>query len=1048
MSEAFSLKGAVELLLKPALRELDELDKKAKASGKGMEASLQRASTAILKAAGPQVLKALGGVLASIAQQSFELGNQLVDAMARFRGATGASKAEAEQFSRVIGNMWRNGSSDIDTLAATLTKLRQTFGDLGTDTEGIAKSFQDFSKITGGNTDKAITSAANAVRQLGLEAKDVGPLLDLVARGSQVTGVNAAELFRGIGQAQTAFDGLGLSLSEGTAYLAQFQKAGGDANDFVDSYLSLAEASTQATQDQAKAFKELGIAVDSAGRPTGNLGSAFDTIVGKLAKGGAASNDFKVAVLKLFGEDSGRKLIQAFSGIGNGLDDLKGKLENNAGTVAASAEAMETLGERATALWRDAFGETIQAGSDLVVKALNWVLENLGYLIDATQEMGSQFGFAFAEIEKNFRGMADGIGEFWQAQMNILSDAWIGFYQLVLDGIRLLPEQLRGSLDGLEDWLVQAQKDIQGSKSMPEASLLGGVDKFLYNTTDLLTGESVSRGVRNYDASKVDEAAASAAEQATADAKAKAAEKERKAKEALAKAEAAKAEAAKAAARAQVQAVKDSITALEQEMALGKVSEREAVKRYQTILEAARKAKLDKKEIFSLEKSLYDLQKGINEDLRAAAEKRQSAEREMHVAWLKNVKGETAAALQALDYERAKREKTVKDRVKLDAWYGAEQRKIFEEDAERKKEAADKEAEALKKQEDGLASLTAASIKAQQERLDAQGKVLDAQLLGLEQEKSELIRALTEQRDEIIKANGDKLKAENAYQTAVLDAERSLAAKRKKILDDDALARKNIEADVQREILRLKAQAIAAEDPEKAAKLTGQADRSAKLQSVQKRAQELKKGGVSDAQIQQYLQAEADAILADKPQEQAPEQKPDTYSQMSGGAAESDANAGSSLPSFSLQTGRKRSRGRGPTTEDRKLADDIRRISMGSSANEDPNSTSTRAKDSQGRFLDALKAGAGIESSTLPVSSFDPGTSAAVNKAATKPSGRDLVAASPAVKAGGDDVVPTAEVNITINIQENGNTTQYHEFNTRDTDRYETSSTFQLGRIS
>ena len=1022
MSEIVSLKGVVDILLSPALKELDSLEHKAKNAGTGMSASFQRAQVQILKTIGPQVLGALGGVLVQIGKESHEMGKQLVDAMARFRGETGASRAEAQEFASVLGNLWRGSSGDIDTLAGTLIKLRQTFGELA-DVEGIAKSFSQFSKITGADTSQAITSAANAMRQLGMESKDVGQLLDLVASASQTTGVNAAELFRGIGEAQTAFDGLGISLNEGTAYLAKFQQAGGDANDFVDSYLSLAEAATQTTTDQAKAFKELGLAVDSAGRPIGGVGTAFESIIDKLAKGGAASNDFKVAILKLFGEDSGRKLIQAFSGIGDGLDELKNKLENNAGTVAESSEAMKTLGERSTALWRDAFGETIQKGAELVAWALDGIMSGLEWVVDATQDMGSLMGLTFFELEQTFGKMSGGIEQIWQATLNKIRDAWSGVYGFILDGIRLIPEELRGPLSSLEQGLEVAQREIQATKKQPEASFSKGADALLFNTTDLLTGGTLGRAGQNFTQQKVDEAQG----KADADSQAKAAERERKAKEELAKADLAKAEAAKLAARAQVQAVKDSVTALEQEMALGKVSQGEAVGRYKAILENARKVKLDKKELFAIEKSLYGLQKDLSKQAEQAAKKeqeaRQKAREELEktaeatartrIDRLKLVKGETAGLLEALELEKRERAKAGVESVELEAWYGAERTKVFAVEAEKRKEAE-------KNQLAAQNALLDSQKRSEQETLVAQGNPLQASLAGLDQQKVEQLRALEEQKAAIIKAGGDKLAAERAYQEAVLAAEKAHSAKRAQLLKDDADTRLKSERNLQNKILQLKADSET--DPIKKAQLERQAGNERRLDDIKSTVEQAKKQGVDPSIINQYIKAEQSSILSGSKSGRETSE-----------AANGQNPNSSNFPTFSLSTFsndnvQKRERSSGGSSTDKKLAQQVGALTA------TPQTASTGAEG----LLSSLRS-MGL---SLGGKRSDPAAMAAANK---------FTPHGPGVQGVGAKApeMPAIESTLRVSISSDTGPSSSHVFSSRDNrSDSEIAYNYRLGRVT
>lgn len=666
--------------------------------------------------------------------------------------------------------------------------------------------------------------------------------------------------------------------------------------------------------------------------------------------------------------------------------------------------------------------DIIGNATGLLITFINWLTEGFGDAATVIGAISGSIGTAWSQV-------VDGMTGIWEVFVDQIKGMWMGVVDLMLSTLQSMPGQVRGAFSEMETSLVKERAGLATRKRPGPLALDQSVDKIV--GAPGLIPDSVSRALMNKDRAQ-QEKKDSLEKGSFLDTvagflgigeKKKPTKKEIDAEAARVNANQAQvaAEAAAAKKAAELTEIQKSVDLLDQQVELEKVSKAEGIKRYEALLARAKKAGVQGEELFKIEKGLFDLRKKSATEAEKAAE----ATAKARVERIKAVQGETAGALAELEEERRERKKAGANSVELEAWYGAKRQEIFKEDAERKQDLVERQ----QKLEDEAS-------KSAQETLAAQEKPLQAALIGLELQQAEHLRALKEQRDEIIRDHGDRKKAEDAYQAAVLAAQKQFNAQRLK-LEKDFLKQKAQETQkVQSDTLRNEAEVE--QDPKKRQKMQDKADNADRLQAIKDRVAELRKAEVDELTILRFIASEKKKILQqEKADEQAAQQEGSKAPTIT---MEEAFSSGFSLGGFSLSTGGRKKKGQ-VSEEDKELASQVGALAYPGAGTESGKTPAQERADklrqqgydvkgpltpeeeqamrgqinSQSNFLAASEfALSSLGVDTVDGKNFDP--------AAAKAGGK-MTKTIKGMNESVDSSKPSMDITLTINFQENGKAT-------------------------
>ncbi|MBX9836205.1 MAG: phage tail tape measure protein [Burkholderiaceae bacterium] len=220
--------------------------------------------------------------------------------------AGAATKYTSVQAAGALENLAKaglNATQAIDTLPAVLALAQAGDVALGTSAEFVTK----------------------AVMGMGLQFSDAGRVADVLALGANATNTSVKGLAEALSYAAPTAHSLGLSLETTVAIIGKFADAGIDAS---RAGTALNSIMSQFSDPASKFRNELA----AIGITTGNFNQALHQLADSGARGSKAIN--------AVGLEAGPALKALLNQGMPALDELKAKLDNAAGSAAATAKTM------------------------------------------------------------------------------------------------------------------------------------------------------------------------------------------------------------------------------------------------------------------------------------------------------------------------------------------------------------------------------------------------------------------------------------------------------------------------------------------------------------------------------------------------------------------------------------------------------------------------------------------------------------------------------------------------------------------------------------
>lgn len=351
-------------------------------------------------------LAALAG--ASIA--AFKTVDDGFDEMIKKTGATGEA---AEELRQILENIVTSIPTDFKTAGEAIGEVSTRFSVTGDELEELATQFIKFADLNNTDVSNSIDKVQKALAAYGLGADAADDYLDRLNKTGQDTGVSVDKLADGIVSNAAAFQEMGLSIDQSTAFIGQLEKSGANSETVLngmrkalknaaaqgiplnDALADLQNTILNGTDDMdgltaayelfgksgdqiyssvkngTLDFNALGLAVEDAG---GNINSTFEETQDPLDKFTTTLNE-----LKLAGADLGASILEVLA---PAIDKVR--------------EFIEKIREKWQELDPDTQDMIIKIG--LVAAALGPVLMILGTLISSIGMLMSPIGLVVLAI--------------------------------------------------------------------------------------------------------------------------------------------------------------------------------------------------------------------------------------------------------------------------------------------------------------------------------------------------------------------------------------------------------------------------------------------------------------------------------------------------------------------------------------------------------------------------------------------------------------------------------------------------------------------------
>lgn len=344
--------NATEELSKATEQASEEADNGGKSGVDAIEAISSALSAAGITAA-----------LKEIAESVYELADAYSEAEKIIVNATGATGDALDGLGASMLEAYAGNDDALEDAAGAIGEINTRMGLTGDALTDVTGKFLDFADITGTNVVGSVQNVTKIMNKWGVESSELESVLDKLAYAGQISGASVDSLSSTLITGAASFQEMGLSLDNAISMLAQFELYG----------MSGTTAIT-AMRTAVKNFADDGL----------NAETALQSVIEEIASMESAADATALAV-ETFGSRAGVDMANAIRSGAITIDALTGSLEAADGTLAKTAEAGESLGEKwqtASNSIKTAFTTAVQPTVDGISSAFAGVVEGIGTFLN------------------------------------------------------------------------------------------------------------------------------------------------------------------------------------------------------------------------------------------------------------------------------------------------------------------------------------------------------------------------------------------------------------------------------------------------------------------------------------------------------------------------------------------------------------------------------------------------------------------------------------------------------------------------------------------
>lgn len=364
---------------------------------------------------------------------------------------TGATGAELDGLSADMKAVFSQVPVDAKTAAEAIATVNQRLGLSGPAAQTAAVQYLNMARVLGTDVGPIIDSTARVFAAWGVETAQQNNALDVMFAASQKTGTTIEALTGGLDKFGPTLRGLGFDITESTAMIASWEKAGlnGDA---MMTGLSLASKKfalegipvRTGLQDTIDKITKLGPGADATKIAIEAFGKQGIVMADAITKGAFANEDLYKQLLD--SDDQINKTATSTDDWTQKLDVMKNKLLV---AVAPAADAVF-----------NGLGQLIEWVTPYIEQLAVWIGENLPGAME-------QAGVFLKKLQPLFAALGEILGWLGEHALPIVGAAFGvvgGFIGGVIDAVSNLISWLRQAVGWIQSVISAAQNlpGVQG----------------------------------------------------------------------------------------------------------------------------------------------------------------------------------------------------------------------------------------------------------------------------------------------------------------------------------------------------------------------------------------------------------------------------------------------------------------------------------------------------------------------------------------------------------------------------------------------------------
>lgn len=411
-------------------KEADNVTKKTASMGKLMQRTADVIGGAFVTAAKAATAAALGLAAAATA-----VGSSFENAIAKVAAVKGIDKT-TDDFARLEAEARRLGASTLFS-ATQAAQGMEELARAGLSTDEIIAASQKTLELAAGSqislADAASITAAT-MKQFNLSAEDTGRITDVLTATTQNSLFAMQDMAEAMKFAGVVGSGLGMSIEETSAAVAQFRDLGLEGSLAGTSFRMVMTAISRPTSQAAAALEKYGLTVADVNPET----RSFRDIMVTIGEAGITTAD----AMTIFGQRAGAAAKSVADKMASGeasFDSLLGTLETAAGTTATTYETMTDTVLGTFVELKSAVEETLISLFSTYAQTLKELLDSvIGFVRLVAEEIGLRSASISGDMEATLGGIADFIDEnaaTWASQIGDIVHAAAEFGRTLTEKI-------------------------------------------------------------------------------------------------------------------------------------------------------------------------------------------------------------------------------------------------------------------------------------------------------------------------------------------------------------------------------------------------------------------------------------------------------------------------------------------------------------------------------------------------------------------------------------------------------------------------------------
>lgn len=330
-------------------------------------------------------IKALVSGLKELATEAYEAYQEFDKGYDIVVAKTGATGEALESLSDSYSNVMKSVLTDTETAGSAIGEINTKFGLTGDELEDLSTKFIKFAELNNTDVVSSIDSVQSACEAWGVEAENVGDVLDLLNTTGQATGANVDSLTSSLTTNAASLKDMNFNIEEAVSFMGQLETSGVDSETVMAALKKALANAAKEGKSTSEALSELQTAMENAD----------------------SSSEATVAAMELFGTKAGPAIAEACQSGRLNFNDLSSAMTDYQGNIETTYENTLDGVDKIKLAWQ---GVKTDVGAEVgsMLDEFSPEIEDLILLVeDGAKDILSAVKEDAPQIKENIKGVID-----------------------------------------------------------------------------------------------------------------------------------------------------------------------------------------------------------------------------------------------------------------------------------------------------------------------------------------------------------------------------------------------------------------------------------------------------------------------------------------------------------------------------------------------------------------------------------------------------------------------------------------------------------------